>query len=458
MSAVEVATTVDRLRATFDGGRTRPIAWRRRQLQALRGMLRERESEFAAALQQDLGKPPLESLVTEVGLVRGEIDLALRRLRRWTRGERLPVPLSLQPARARIVPQPLGVVLVIAPWNYPLLLLLMPLVSALAAGNCVVLKPSELAPATAAALARWLPGYLDAKAIALVEGDADTASVLLEQRFDHVFFTGGPRVARIVAAAAARHLTPVTLELGGRSPAIVSDGDLATIAKRLVHGKFLNAGQTCVAPDHVLVVAPHADALVRQLRVAITDFFGSDPHASPDFGRIVDTRHFDRLLGMLDGVDIVAGGQHDRADRYIAPTVVLDPPEDSPLLQGEIFGPVLPVLRVADVAAAIERINRGPAPLAAYVFTRRREVQQAVEAGVRAGAVGVNACAAHLGVPGLPFGGVGESGIGRYKGRFGFDTFSQPRPVFSKPTWADTLRFVYPPYTGFKAWLLRRIL
>jgi len=273
-----------------------------------------------------------------------------------------------------------------------------------------------------------------------------------------VFFTGGTRVARIVAAAAARHLSPVTLELGGRSPAIVSDGDLTTIARRLVHGKFLNAGQTCVAPDHVFVVERHADALVRELGIAIAGFFGDDPKASPDYGRIIDQRHFDRLVAMLDGADIAVGGDHDRETRYIAPTVVIDPPGDSPLLEEEIFGPVLPVIRVADVAEAITRTNRGPAPLAAYVFTQRLEVQRAVEQGIRAGAVGVNACAAQLGVPGLPFGGVGESGMGRYKGRAGFDTFSQPRPVFCKPLRADTLRFAYPPYTSLKRWLLRKML
>ena len=458
MNDEAIAATVERLRPGFRSGRTRPLAWRRQQLQALRRLLDEREPEFARALQQDLGKPPLETLVTELGLIRGEIDLALRNLRRWARGSRLPVPLSLQPARAWIVPQPLGVVLVVAPWNYPVLLLLMPLASALAAGNCALLKPSELAPATSAAIARWLPAYLDPDAVAVVEGDAAVASALLEHRFDHVFFTGGARVARIVAAAAARHLTPMTLELGGRSSAIVSDGDMAVIARRLVHGKFLNAGQTCVAPDHVLVLGQCADELVRELGKAIGEFFGSDPAASPDFGRIVDQRHFDRLLAMLDGADIAIGGGHDRESRYLAPTVVLDPPEDSPLLGEEIFGPVLPVIRVPDVASAIERINRGPVPLAAYVFTRKPEVQQAVEQRVRAGAVAVNACAAHLGVAGLPFGGVADSGFGRYKGRHGFDTFSQPRPVFSKPTWVDTLRVAYPPYTRAKEWLLRRFL
>ncbi len=458
MSVATAEAVVERLRATFNDGRTRDADWRRAQLRGLRRMLRERETEFADALRQDLGKPALEAFVTETAIVRAEIDLALRKLRRWMRGERVAVPLALQPARARVVPQPLGVVLVIAPWNYPLLLLLAPLVGALAAGDCAVLKPSELAPATAAAMARWLPRYLDPDAVAVVEGDANVAAALLAQPRDHVFYTGGARVARIVAAAAAERLVPVTLELGGKSPAIVSDGDPLTIARRLVFGKFINAGQTCVAPDHVLVVAPLAGPLVEALRQVITDFFGDDPARSADYGRIVDERHFDRLVQALEGVDIAVGGDHDRATRYLAPTVVRDPPPDSPLLREEIFGPILPVIAVADVAAAIDRINAGPAPLSAYVFTHRSDVRRQVETQVRAGAIGINACAAQLAVPGLPFGGIGASGIGRYMGKHGFDNLSQPRPVFSKPTWVDTFRVAYPPYTSLKSRLLRWLM
>ncbi|KGM57217.1 aldehyde dehydrogenase [Lysobacter arseniciresistens ZS79] len=458
MIAESPAATVERLRATFRDGRTWPLAWRRRQLQALRRMLVEREDEFTAALQRDLGKPALESFVTEIGFTIGEIDHALRHLRRWAAGARVAVPLALQPARARVEPQPLGVVLVIAPWNYPLQLLLAPLCGALAAGNCALLKPSEMAPATSRALAEWIPHYLDPGAVAVVEGDADTATALLEQRFDHVFFTGGARVARVVAAAAARHLTPVTLELGGKSPAIVHDGDLRAVARRIVHGKFLNAGQTCVAPDHVLVLEPLADELVRHLGAVLVEFFGPDPAASPDYGRIVDHRHFDRLVAALGDARVAIGGDHDRERLHIAPTVVVDPPADSPLLREEIFGPILPVLRVPDLAAAITQVNRDEPPLAAYVFTRSAGVREAVERGIRAGAIGVNVCAAHLAVPGLPFGGVGASGIGRYHGRHSFDTFSQLRPVFSKGTLLDTLRFAYPPYSRFKAALLRKLL
>ena len=457
MNAATPEAIVARLRSSFRSQRTHALDWRRGQLHALGKMLVEHEQEFTEALHQDLGKPPLESFVTEIGLVRSEIEHALRNLQRWARGTRVRVPLSLQPARARVVPQPVGVVLVIAPWNYPLQLLLAPLCGALAAGNCVLLKPSELAPATARVLARRIPEYLDDAAVAVVEGDAGVAAALLEQRFDHVFYTGGARVARIVALAAARHLCPVTLELGGKCPAIVSDGNMLAIARRLVHGKFLNAGQTCVAPDHVLVVDAVADELLRCLRQALLEFFGPDPADSTDYGRIINEDHFDRLVAALAGADVVVGGQHDREQRYIAPTIVLEPAAGSVLLEEEIFGPILPVIRVTDVATAIARVAEGPPPLAAYVFTGRADAQAAVEDGVRAGAIGVNACAVHLAVPGLPFGGVGESGSGRYHGKYSFDTFSQPRPVFSKGTLVDTLRLAYPPYSGLKARLLRKL-
>ena len=420
-------------------------------------MLVEREGEFTTALHEDLGKPALESFVTEIGFTLGEVDHALRHLRRWSRGSRVAVPLALQPARARNEPQPLGVVLVIAPWNYPLQLLLAPLCGALAAGNCVLLKPSEMAPATSRALAAAIPAYLDPDAVTVVEGDAAVASALLEQRFDHVFFTGGARVARIVASAAARHLTPVTLELGGKSPAIVSDGDLTAIARRIVHGKFLNAGQTCVAPDYLLVTRPNVEPLLRHLREVLVEFYGTDVADSSDYGQIINGAHFDRLTGYLDGADVVIGGRSDRARLTIEPTVVMAPPPTSPLMSEEIFGPILPIIPIDDVDAALCYIREHPAPLAAYVFTERADVRNAVESRVQAGAIGINICAAHLAVPGLPFGGVGASGMGAYHGKHSFDTFSQLRPVFSKSTRLDTLRVAYPPYSAAKSALLRRL-
>lgn len=454
----EAAAKVARLRDTFDSGRTRPLEWRRHQLQSLRRLLVEREPELAEALHQDLGKPAVESFVTELGFTRSEIDHVLSHLSRWMRPTRVRVPMALRPARARVEPQPLGVVLVISPWNYPVQLLLAPLCGALAAGNCALLKPSELAPATSNILARLLPEYLDPDAVAVVEGDADTTTALLEQRFDHVFFTGGTRVAKIVMAAAARHLTPVTLELGGKCPAIVNDGDLLAAARRIAYAKFINAGQTCVAPDYVLVESSRADELLRHLRAVLLEFFGADPITSPDYGRIINRKHFERLVGLLGHGRIHAGGRSDAGQLFLEPTVIVEPAEDSELMDEEIFGPILPVIPVAGIDAAVQRVRAGPAPLAAYVFTERAGVRRSIEDGVRAGAIGINVCAAHLAVPGLPFGGLGPSGMGAYHGKQSFETFSQLRPVFSKGTWLDTLRVVYPPYTRAKTAALRRLL
>ena len=457
MSAIDAAALVGGLRHTFDSQLTRPLAWRRAQLLALRRLLVERETELADALQQDLGKHPTESHTTELGFTRNEIDFTLKHLAKWSRSAKVRVPLTLQPASARVTPQPLGVMLILSPWNYPVQLLLAPLCGALAAGNCVLLKPSELAPATSAALARWLPEYLDPDAVAVVEGGKDVTTALLRERFDHIFFTGGAAVAKIVMAAAAHHLTPVTLELGGKCPAIVSDGDLRAIARRLAFGKFLNAGQTCVAPDYLLVTRPNVEPLLRHLREVLVEFYGTDVADSRDYGRIINEAHFDRLTGYLDGADVVIGGGSDRARLTIEPTVVMAPPPTSPLMSEEIFGPILPIIPIDDVDAALCYIRAHPAPLAAYVFTERADVRNAVESRVQAGAIGINICAAHLAVPGLPFGGVGASGMGAYHGKHSFDTFSQLRPVFSKSTRLDTLRVAYPPYSAAKSALLRRL-
>ena len=457
MSAIDAAALVGGLRDTFDSQLTRPLAWRRAQLLALRRLLVERETELADALQQDLGKHPTESHTTELGFTRNEIDFTLKHLAKWSRSAKVRVPLTLQPASARVTPQPLGVMLILSPWNYPVQLLLAPLCGALAAGNCVLLKPSELAPATSAALARWLPEYLDPDAVAVVEGGKDVTTALLRERFDHIFFTGGAAVAKIVMAAAAHHLTPVTLELGGKCPAIVSDGDLRAIARRLAFGKFLNAGQTCVAPDYLLVTRPNVEPLLRHLREVLVEFYGTDVADSRDYGRIINEAHFDRLTGYLDGADVVIGGGSDRARLTIEPTVVMAPPPTSPLMSEEIFGPILPIIPIDDVDAALCYIREHPAPLAAYVFTERADVRNAVESRVQAGAIGINICAAHLAVPGLPFGGVGASGMGAYHGKHSFDTFSQLRPVFSKSTRLDTLRVAYPPYSAAKSALLRRL-
>ena len=453
-----ISSTVAAVRRTYESGRTRPLAWRRAQLQGLIRMLTEREADFSVALARDLGKSRLEGYLTELSITRAEAEYALKHLARWTRTTRVPVPLGLQPASAATEPQPLGVVLIIAPWNYPVQLLLAPLIGALAAGNAAVLKPSELAPATSAAVAELLPRYLDPDAVVVVEGGREASTALLAERFDSIFFTGGERVGRVVLQAAAKYLTPVTLELGGKSPAVVLDGNFAAIARRLVYGKLLNAGQTCVAPDYVLVTEEAAPKLRKHLVRAVRELFGKDPAKSADLGRIINEQHWDRLHGLLESGTVLAGGGGDRDSLYLEPTILTDVSPESPVMQEEIFGPILPVLTVQDLDEAMDFINARPVPLASYLYTQSAANRKAFERGVRAGSVNHNVSTVQLAVPGLPFGGAGASGTGAYHGKYSFDTFSQLRPVFTKGTLLDTLKVAYPPYNGLKRRLLRRLL
>ncbi|MGW1270385.1 aldehyde dehydrogenase family protein [Streptomyces sp. NPDC002491] len=456
--ADQAAATVARLHAVFRTGRTKPLSWRKQQLRALRALLTEHQDVFAQALHTDLGKSATESHVTEIGFLVREIDHTLRHLDRWLRPSRVSVPLSLLPARAWTVREPLGTVLIISPWNYPLNLALAPLIGALAAGNCVVLKPSEVAPATSAVLAHWLPQVLDPQAVAVVEGGVPETTALLDQRFDHVFYTGNGAVGRIVMAAAARHLTPVTLELGGKSPAVVEPGaDLAAAARRIAWGKFMNAGQTCVAPDYVLAIGRAGAEIEAHLTEAIREMFGPDPARSDDYGSIVNERHFDRLTGLLDEGRTVVGGDHDRGARYIAPTVLADVDPDSAVMREEIFGPVLPIIRVPDLDAAISFITGRDKPLALYAFTASKRTKRRLIAETSSGGLAFGVPTAQLAVPGLPFGGVGESGMGRYHGSYSLDTFSHTKSVLDKPLQPDTLRVTYPPYTRRKDRILRRI-
>ncbi|KQV09916.1 aldehyde dehydrogenase [Kitasatospora sp. Root107] len=429
-----VATVVAGLRATFATGRTRSVDWRLGRLAALRALLTEQSEAFQQALHADLGKGPAEAYRTEIGFTLHELDHTVRNLTRWLEPKAAAVPEVFQPAEARVVREPLGVVLVIAPWNYPLQLALAPLVGALAAGNTVLVKPSELAPATSAALARLLPQYLGPDAVAVVEGAVPETTALLEQRFDHIFYTGNGAVGRIVMAAAAKHLTPVTLELGGKSPVVVdTDADLAVTARRLVRGKFLNAGQTCVAPDYVLAVGDTAARLETELAAAVQEAYGDDPSADPEYGRIVNTRHFDRLTALLGGGRTVTGGTHDRDARYLAPTVLADVSPEAAVMRAEIFGPILPVLPVPDLDAAIAFVNERDKPLALYAFTESELTKQRLTEETSSGALVFGLPVSHLAVPELPFGGVGESGMGRYHGEYSIDTFSHTKAVLDKP-------------------------
>lgn len=453
---------VQGVRAAFRSGLTKPYEWRESQLEALRRALVDSESDLARALNEDLGKHPTDAWLTEIGFVTNEITHALRHLRAWLRPRRVGVPLSVRPARAHIVREPLGVVLVIAPWNYPLQLSLAPLVGALAAGNAVILKPSELAPATSRALAHLVADHLDPAAVRVVEGGVPETSALLAQRWDHIFYTGGGRVGRVVLEAAARHLTPVTLELGGKSPAFVDEGaDLETAARRIVWGRFTNAGQTCVAPDYVLGTRQVIDRLRPLLVEAIGEFYGADPSLSEAYGRIVSDRHFDRVRGLIDPDRVVSGGRTDRASRYIEPTLLdgaggIDPGD--PVMQEEIFGPVLPFVEVAGVDAAIDFVTARNKPLALYVFTRAAATRRRFVRDTSSGALDFNVPAAHMLVPDLPFGGVGASGMGSYHGEASIELFTHAKPVLDMASRPDLARFVYPPFTRLKEQVIRRIV
>lgn len=450
-----IPAVVATARRTFDAGATRPRAWRVATLGRLRDLVVAHEQRLLDALAADFGKPRFEAWGTEIGFVLSDIDHTLAHLDHWMAPERVPTPVAFKPASSTIVPEPLGAVCVIAPWNYPVQLLLLPMVAAIAAGNAVVGKPSELAPASADAL-RDLVDELGDAAVQLVLGGVAETTELLSHRFDHIVYTGNSRVARVVMRAAAEHLTPVTLELGGKSPAIVSrNADVEVAARRIAWGKFVNAGQTCIAPDYVLVERPVHDALVAALGEQITAFYGTDPQRSPDFTRIVNDAHFHRLEKLTHCGTVAHGGTSDADTRYIAPTVLTGITRDDPVMGEEIFGPILPVIAVDTLDEAIRWVNDGDKPLALYSFSDHDDDNDMVLGATSSGGACVNGTLLHISNPNLPFGGVGESGMGAYHGKIGFDTLSHRRSVMTRSTKLDP-SLMYPPYTAKKEKLIRR--
>ena len=451
------AQTVERLRATFNGQATRGYEWRIRQLQQLRAMTITKQDEIHAALQADLRKSEFESSLSETGGVIGEIDHVLKHLRKWMRPRKVTTPITNLPGSSKIVREPLGVVLIIAPWNYPFNLIVSPLIGAIAAGNCAILKPSELTPHVSQVVQDGIEEFLDPAAFRVIQGDAEVATELLEQRFDHIFYTGGERVAKIVMTAAAQHLTPVTLELGGKSPCLIDhDADLEVAARRIAWGKFLNAGQTCVAPDYLLVHESVEADFLRLLTAEVKHFYGLVPQSSPDYPRIISDSHFERLKGLLDTeAETVFGGDTDADDRYIAPTAIRKMSLDAPIMQEEIFGPILPIIRIHNVEEGIEFINQRHKPLALYLFANANETQDTVINQTSSGGVCINDVVMQLGVPELPFGGVGNSGMGSYHGRASFETFSHAKSVLTKWNRFE-FKLRYPPYTEGKLKWLRR--
>lgn len=442
---MDFASIIVRQRAFFQSGATRSTDFRLARLQDLRNLLESNEAALLAALHADLGKSPHEAYTSEIAFLLGEIRHAIRHLPAWVKPGKRKSPLMAWPAKSVVRREPFGVALIIGPWNYPLQLLLSPLVGAIAAGNCAVLKPSEMAPHTAGLVDQLIRSTFPDEFITSVQGGRETAEALLGEKFDTIFFTGGTRTGRAVMAAAAQHLTPVTLELGGKCPCIVGeDAPVDITARRIVWGKFMNAGQTCVAPDHVWVHQRIAPALLEAIKRTLVEFYGSSPKESPDYGRIINSAHLDRLTGYLNDGHIACGGESDPAARYLAPTILTQPRMDSAVMTDEIFGPILPFIGFSDIGEVLRTLRDKPKPLAVYLFARDRALHESVLAGTESGGVCINDTILHILGADLPFGGVGDSGMGTYHGRAGFDCFSHPRAIMTRSLATDP-KFRYPP-------------
>jgi aldehyde dehydrogenase (NAD+) len=457
-SGMSFLDNVASLRQSYVTGKTRSLEWRRSQLRALKRMLEENHHDILTALKKDLGKCETEAMVAEQGFLLSDIDHTLKHLDKWTRPRRVSTPMVAWPGKSFQQAEPLGVVLIIGAWNYPLQLLLAPYIAALAAGNCAVLKPSELSVEISSLVARLIPQYMDMSCVEVIEGGKDEATALLACRWDHIFYTGGEAVGKIVMSAAARHLTPVTLELGGKSPCFVDKKtNLTVTARRLVWGKWMNVGQTCIAPDYVLVEKGFEQKLIEAIKKELKKQFGKMPLSSRDYGNIINHRHLARLKGYLDGVNVVYGGEVDEARPTMSPTLVLDPPLNSAIMQEEIFGPILPIVTIKSIEEGIAFVNDRPKPLALYAFSDSDAQLDTIINQTTSGSVCTNDTMLFMTNPELPFGGVGSSGMGSYHGRAGFDTFSHLKTVM-KRSFALDVPFRYAPFSKFKLSLLKKFL
>ena len=454
---MSIHSTVIRQRAFFRSGATLPLHVRKRALNALLKEITLREGALLAALREDLGKAAFEGYMTEVGLVKDELRFHLKHLEHWAKDKRAQTPLAHFPSHSWTHAEPYGVVLIMAPWNYPVLLSLDPLIGALSAGNCAVLKPSAYAPATSKALAELVSAALAPELVTVVEGGREENMALLEEQFDYIFFTGSPEVGRYVMEKAAHHLTPVTLELGGKSPCIVTpSANLNMAARRITFGKLINAGQTCVAPDYILAHESIKDRLVTLIQKEITRFLGDAPLDNQEYPRIVNQKHFDRLTGLLNqDCHILFGGQ--ARDLRIAPTLVDIVDSNSPVMQEELFGPILPILTYHDLDEVIDFVQERPKPLALYLFTRSKQTEKTILNRLSFGGGCINDTIIHPAIPYLPFGGVGQSGMGSYHGKASFDTFSHTKSILKKGNWLD-FPVRYHPYTPLKEKILKALL
>lgn len=456
LTQLPVSDIIRQQRQFFAAGKTKDLAFRIEQLKRLKQAVLDNKTAIMDALKADLNKPTFEAYATEIGVIR-EIDYALKNIKSWVKPKKVSTSIDLFPSSAQIYPEPLGVVLIIGPWNYPFQLMISPLVGAISAGNCATIKPSEMAANTSRVVREIIEKTFEPAYIAVVEGGVETSQQLLAEKFDHIFFTGGTKIGQIVMEAAAKNLTPVTLELGGKTPCIVdAEVNLEHTAKRIVWGKFINTGQTCIAPDYLLVDRSIKKDLLAGIENCIKEFYGEDPAKSPDYGRIINPKQFDRLAGLLKDGEIITGGKTNREDRYIAPTVIDQVSWDAPIMEDEIFGPILPVLEYTDLTDAIAKINDRPKPLALYLFSKNKEKQQRVLQETSSGGVCINDTVMQVGVSELPFGGVGNSGIGSYHGKASFDTFSHQKSVLKRSFLLD-LDWRYAPYQG-KLDLLKKII
>ncbi|KAK1277259.1 Aldehyde dehydrogenase family 3 member F1 [Acorus gramineus] len=455
--------SVGELRKTFESRKTRGVEWRKSQLRALQRFLMEREDDIFQALKQDLGKPRVEAYRDEVGPLTNSLNLSLKCLDKWMASKKINMPMIAMPTTAELVPEPLGLVLIFSSWNFPFVLSLDPLIGAIAAGNTVVLKPSEASPASSAFLAKTLPKYLDGEAIKVVEGGETVSKQLLDYKWDHIFFTGSQRVGRIIMSAASKHLTPVTLELGGKCPAVFdfmsSFRDREVSVRRMVNAKYgLSGGQACIAVDYLLIEEKHASQMIDLVKSKIKSYYGDKPSETDSISRIVNRHHFDRLKRLLNDpavqASIIHGGSLDEDRLYIEPTLILNPPLDSEVMNEEIFGPLLPIITLKKIEESINFINSRPKPLAIYVFTKDEILKKRMVDETSSGSVTFNDASIHFLLDTLPFGGVGESGFGSYHGKFSFDRFSHMKPVLKRNLLIE-LSFGYPPWNSNKLKFLR---
>lgn len=443
----DIIKMINTQREFFNKGQTRDLDFRLRQLKKLKDVINKYEGSIIESLKKDLGKSLFDSYTTEIGFVISDIDFMVKKLRSFASPQKVKTPMLYFGATSYIVPEPLGNVLIIGPWNYPFQLILSPLVGAIAAGNCVVLKPSEYAPNTSSIVGMVIKEAFKDEYVSVIKGGAEEASVLLEQKFDHIFFTGGTSIGRKVMEAAAKHLTPVTLELGGKSPCIVhEDTNIENAARRIAWGKYLNAGQTCVAPDYLLIHKNIKTRLIENIKKSVTEFYGEEPKGSEYYGRIINEKHFDRLIKLFKQGDVVLGGKSDRSISYISPTIMDSVQMDGPIMKDEIFGPILPLIEYKDIEEVIAFINDRPKPLALYLFSNYKKVQDTVIAQTTSGGACINDTISHITSKYLPFGGVGESGMGNYHGKASFDTFSHLKSVLRNQLAVD-IKLKYPPYS-----------